>query len=124
MQTYRQYLESTEDEIVQTPQFKFKSQVGDLVNHLLDQIETDKQDADQILNDINRFKVELEEANEDAQNVIESKRQYLEYLKHYESLSQTLAEFEEPPTNIDPLLDELKNQLNQFYEFVQAQIAL
>jgi uncharacterized membrane protein YgaE (UPF0421/DUF939 family) len=129
MKTYRQFLEATSDDIKsaqaeENPVFKFKSSISELVNLLLDQLEEKDQDADQLVNKINRFKVELDEFSDDASNIIENKRTYLQYLKHLEDLSSILEDFENPPTNIDPLLEELKTQLSQFHEFIQTEIEL
>jgi hypothetical protein len=124
MQTYRQFLEGDEVLAIDSPASKFKENVSDSVNHLLSQLEENSDDASLIQSDVFRFKVELESLNEDSENIIQNKKLYLDYQKAYESLLSTLEGFEEPPTDLGPLVSELKTELNKFYEFVQMQIAL
>jgi hypothetical protein len=96
----------------------------DLINDLSDWIQENRDKSKEIINHILNFHTNLEHENEKAEKIINNRQQYGGYLMNYNRVISTLEKFQGPPSNLDPLLDELMENLNSLCQFIQTEVEL
>lgn len=128
MQTFTQYLKEQGSDFVQQiqsdPTFKAKQHLGREVNELLSWIEQNPgAGVEEIQDRMLHFKNRLEDHHGEILNDIGNIKVRAAYEDQYKKIDILLAQFENPPADLSPLIAQVTQELASFYAFVQANVS-
>jgi len=128
LKTFKTFLEE-EDNAIQNiesnPTYKLKNNFSEEINSIMQWIQQNPEAKyEEIKNRMLNFRNNIASLNIDLLKNISNYAVEVAYKKIYDKLIRKLNEFENPPSDVKAILDEVFNILNSFHAFIQSKIAV